>query len=197
MAEIRYTPAQRAAVEYGGGNLLLSAAAGSGKTAALTARIARLVTECGAELSEMLIVTFTKAAAAEMRQRIGSGLGEALEKARAAGDAEKTSRAVRAIGALPSARISTIHSFLYQAMKPYFPALGLAPDVRVLDERTADSLRAEIMRDTVDDAFSAPPDFAGEDAASFPELADVIGQARDAEAVDGELLWLDKRISAA
>jgi ATP-dependent helicase/nuclease subunit A len=197
MAEIRYTPAQRAAVEYGGGNLLLSAAAGSGKTAALTARIARLVTECGAELSEMLIVTFTKAAAAEMRQRIGSGLGEALEKARAAGDAEKTSRAVRAIGALPSARISTIHSFLYQAMKPYFPALGLAPDVRILDERTADSLRAEIMRDTVDDAFSAPPDFAGEDAASFPELADVIGQARDAEAVDGELLWLDKRICAA
>ncbi len=196
MPGMNYTPAQKAAVEYRGGNLLLSAAAGSGKTAALTGRIARLITEEGASLSEMLIVTFTRAAAAEMRERIGKRLTEALNEAKAAGDEQVTARAARAIGELPGARISTIHSFLYQAMKPYFPSLGLSPDARILEEQTADNLRAEVMKDAVDDAFSAPgPE--SPDEASFPELADIIGHARDADAIDGELLWLHKRITSA
>ena len=93
MPGMNYTPAQKAAVEYSGGNLLLSAAAGSGKTAALTGRIARLITEEGASLSEMLIVTFTRAAAAEMRERIGKRLTEALNEAKAAGDEQVTARA--------------------------------------------------------------------------------------------------------
>ena len=75
---LSFTPSQRAAVEYSRGNLLLSAAAGSGKTAALTARIARLLITGEADLSEMLVVTFTRAAAAEMRERIGKRLREAL-----------------------------------------------------------------------------------------------------------------------
>ena len=196
MAEMKFTPAQKAAVEYGGGNLLLSAAAGSGKTAALTSRIARLITEDGARLSEMLIVTFTRAAAAEMRERIAKRLSEALNEAKAAGDEQVTARAARAIGELPGARISTIHSFLYQSMKPYFPSLGLSPDARILEEQTAANLRAEVMKDAVDDAFSAPgPE--SPDEASFPELADIIGHARDADAIDGELLWLHNRITSA
>ena len=196
MAGMNYTPAQKAAVEYRGGNLLLSAAAGSGKTAALTGRIARLVAEGEAELSEMLIVTFTRAAAAEMRERIGRRLTEALNDARAAGDTETAARAARAMGQLPGARISTIHSFLYQAMKPYFPTLGLSPDARILEDTAAKNLMAEVMKDTVDDAFSSPSD-PTDDEASFPELADILGHVRDADAIDGELLWLDGKLASA
>ena len=101
MPEMNFTPAQKAAVEYRGGNLLLSAAAGSGKTAVLTRRIARLITEEGAELGEMLIVTFSRAAAAEMRTRIGKALTDALNAARTAGDQRTAVRAARAIGELP------------------------------------------------------------------------------------------------
>ena len=195
---ISYTPSQRAAVTYASGNLLLSAAAGSGKTAALTGRIAQLLTESDTRLSEMLVVTYTRAAAAEMRERIGKRLAEVAEEARAGEDPEKLSRAVRAISDLPAARISTIHSFLYQAMRPYFPALGLSPETGVLEERTADSLREETMKDTADDFFAADPkDRDPDKEAPFPELADVVGQARDADSVDAELLWLDKRIASA
>ena len=193
---ISFTPAQRAAVEYSRGNLLLSAAAGSGKTAALTSRIARLLTSGEAELSEMLVVTYTRAAAAEMRERIGRRLREALDAARQSGDERTASLSARALAALPAARVSTIHAFLYGAMRPYFPALGLSPDARILDERTIDTLRAEIMRDTVDDAFRAG-DEPTDDCASFPELCDILGQARDADAVDGELLWLDRKLAAS
>ena len=192
---LSFTPSQRAAVEYSRGNLLLSAAAGSGKTAALTARIARLLITGEADLSEMLVVTFTRAAAAEMRERIGKRLREALDEAEKTGDEHTASLAARALAALPAARVSTIHAFLYQAMRPYFPALGLSPDARILEERTVEVLRAEIMRDTVDDAFRTAEEPA-EDCASFPELCDILGQARDADAVDGELLWLDERLAA-
>ena len=196
MAEMNLTPAQKAALEYRAGNVLLSAAAGSGKTAALTGRIVRLIAEGEAELSEMLIVTFSRAAAAEMRERIGRKLTDALAQAGRTGDRQAAARAAKAVGELPGARISTIHSFLYQSMKPYFPSLGLAPDARILEEQAARNLRAEIMKDAVDDAFSAPPP-GSEREASFPELADIIGHARDADAIDGELLWLDDRIASA
>ena len=189
-----FTPAQRAAVEYSRGNLLLSAAAGSGKTAALTARIARLLLSGEADLSEMLVVTYTRAAAAEMRERIGSRLREVLD---ASSDDERTaSLAARALAALPAARVSTIHAFLYQALRPYFPTLGFSPDARILDEQTISALRAEIMRDTVDDAFRTG-DEPTESCASFPELCDILGQARDADAVDGELLWLDAKLASS
>ena len=195
MPTIQYTPAQRAAVDYRGGNLLLSAAAGSGKTAALTGRITRLIADGEAELSEMLIVTYTRAAAAEMRERIQKRLSETMEQARIEGDSVLAARASQAIAALPSAGISTIHSFLYQSLRPYFPALGLSPDARILEDRTVRTLRAEVMKDVVDDQFNTP-DEPTADCASFTELADIIGQARDADAIDGELLWLEDRLTS-
>ena len=80
MSKMHWTPAQRKAIDYKGDALLLSAAAGSGKTATLTERIARLLTDenSTAEISRMLCVTFTRAAAAELRERIGRKLSQAL-----------------------------------------------------------------------------------------------------------------------
>mgnify|MGYP003209739230 CR=1 FL=1 len=78
---MRFTPAQEVAIQAGNRELLVSAAAGSGKTAVLVERIVRLIVECGASIDRMLIVTFTRAAAGEMRERLEARLNEA-----AAGD---------------------------------------------------------------------------------------------------------------
>ncbi len=188
---MKYTVPQKTAVYYNKGNLLLSAAAGSGKTASLTARIVRLVLDGEATLSEMLIVTFTRAAAGEMRARIRKKLAEAVEENRGV-DSVRTSRAASALSDLPSASISTIHSFLYREMRQYFPALGMPHDTRITDTGTAETMKADAMRDTVDDFFSR----TGDDGRRFAYLADVIGQARDTTAIDRELLWLADKLTS-
>jgi len=196
---MKYTPAQERAVFYGDGNLLLSAAAGSGKTAALTGRISELLIEDRAELSEMLIVTYTRAAAAEMRSRISRRLRELSAEGHRVG---------RHLAALPSADISTIHSFLYKALRPYFPTLGLSPDYRIADVSTIRAMKTAAMRDVVDDFFSQNDGLSQKEgvsqneseqgsAVSFAELADVIGQARDSTALDEELLRIAESLVSA
>ncbi len=196
---MKYTPAQERAVFFGDGNLLLSAAAGSGKTAALTGRISQLLIEDRADLSEMLIVTYTRAAAAEMRTRISKRLRELAAEGHRVG---------RHLAALPSADISTIHSFLYKSLRPYFPSLGLSPDYRITDQQTADAVKSAAMRDVVNDFFSQSEGFSQKDrhsqnespqkpTVSFAELADVLGQARDAEAIDAELLRIAQSLVSA
>ena len=196
---MKYTPAQERAVYYGDGNLLLSAAAGSGKTAALTGRISQLLIEDRAELSEMLIVTYTRAAAAEMRTRISRRLRELSADGHRVG---------RHLAALPSADISTIHSFLYKSLRPYFPALGLSPDYRITDVSTIRAMKSAAMRDVVDDFFSRNEGFSRKDrhsqnesvqkdTVSFAELADTIGQARDSAALDEELLRIAESLVSA
>ncbi len=196
---MKYTPAQERAVFFGDGNLLLSAAAGSGKTAALTGRISQLLIEDRADLSEMLIVTYTRAAAAEMRTRISKKLRELAAEGHRVG---------RHLAALPAADISTIHSFLYKSLRPYFPSLGLSPDYRITDQQTADALKSAAMRDVVNDFFSRNEGFSQKDGhsqneseqkptVSFAELADVLGQARDAEALDDELLRIAQSLVSA
>ena len=196
---MKYTPAQERAVLYGDGNLLLSAAAGSGKTAALTGRIAELLISDRAELSEMLIVTYTRAAAAEMRSRISRRLRELSAEGR---------HTARHLAALPSADISTIHSFLYKSLRPWFPSLGLSPDYRITDVSTIRAMKTAAMRDVVDDFFSRNEGISqneghsrneseSENIVSFAELADVIGQARDSAALDEELLRIAESLVAA
>ncbi|MBR5252790.1 MAG: UvrD-helicase domain-containing protein [Clostridia bacterium] len=191
MAKISYTPAQRTAVYWRGGNLLLSAAAGSGKTAALTGRICSLIGSGEAELNEMLIVTFTKAAASEMRQRISSSLAKSAAEMRSSSP-EVAAMISRAIAKVPSAEISTIHSFLYRTLGPYFPVLGLPQDSHIADTKVIDSLKSEVMRDVVDEFFASE----GEALERFTALADIIGQVRDTSAIDEELLWLANRLTS-
>ncbi len=185
---MKYTLAQECAVFFGDGNLLLSAAAGSGKTAALTGRISELLVQGRAELSEMLIVTYTRAAAAEMKSRISKRLREMAAEGHRVG---------RHLAALPAADISTIHSFLYKSLRPYFPSLGLSQDYRITDMQTIRVMKADAMRDVVDDFFSRGSQKPDERTASFVELADVIGQARDTAALDAELLRIADALTRA
>ncbi|MBR5444953.1 MAG: UvrD-helicase domain-containing protein, partial [Clostridia bacterium] len=186
---MNFTPAQKKAVQYPDGNLLLSAAAGSGKTATLTGRILYLLETEQARLSEMLIVTYTRAAAAELRGRIGTKITEA---AKTSGNRKMA----RHLTDLPGAQISTIHAFLYRTLRPSFSALGLSPDFTIGDEAIIEAQRTEAMRDTLDDFYAGKAGDPAENEA-FIRLADALAGSRDAEALDKTLLSIYARLIAA
>ena len=136
-----WTPEQSAAIETRDKTLLISAAAGSGKTAVLTERIIRLLTdpETPASLERMLIVTFSRAAAAELRQRISLALGNALA-------ADPGNRHLhRQLLALSSAKISTIHAYCLELIRTNFQRLGLPARFRIADDAEAKVLARTLM----------------------------------------------------
>ena len=144
---MRFNDAQRAAIEARGANLLVSAAAGSGKTAVLAERIVSLLRE-GARIDEFLVVTFTKAAAAEMRARILTLLANAA-------DAGETALAAQALR-VERADISTLHGFCAQVCRDAFHAAQVDPTFRVADAAEADMLRAQAMEEALTDCFERP-----------------------------------------
>lgn len=121
-----WTKQQEQAIRARNHTILVSAAAGSGKTAVLVERIVSLVRE-GVSMNRMLIVTFTKAAAAEMRQRLAKRLSrEAISREPAM---------VKALDELETTQISTIHSFCQRVIRSHFEQVGVDPLVRVCDEQ--------------------------------------------------------------
>ncbi len=143
-----FTEAQIAAIEKSG-NLIVSAAAGAGKTTVLTERVYRLVTE-GVGIEHMLVLTFTRAAAGEMKARIAKRLSEAAQSA--AGEQAVHLRAQAA--AVANASISTIDAFCAKIVFRHFFRVGLTPSVKTLDETETAVLRAE-TRNAVLDALAA------------------------------------------
>ena len=144
-----WTPAQLLAIEASGCDLLVSAAAGSGKTAVLTERLIRRLTDRDnpADLSKMLIVTFTRAAASELRERIGTALESAIEA-----EPERKDLVRQSLG-LESAHIGTIHSFCLSLLRENFAVLGLAPAIRVADETEILMLALRVMDEVIDDFY--------------------------------------------
>ena len=136
-----WTPSQEAAMRIDGKALLVSAAAGSGKTSVLTERIIRKLTdtEHPADLSRMLIVTFTRAAAAELKGRIAKALTDAM-----ATDPENAHLS-RQLFLLGSAQISTIDAFFQKAVRANFERLSLPASFRMADEAEVLPIAAEIM----------------------------------------------------
>ena len=179
-----WTPAQRKAIDYRGGDLLLSAAAGSGKTATLTERIVTLLTAPGseAEISRMLCVTFTRAAAAELKERIGKALRDAIARE------GSTPRLTRQLCDLSRAKITTIHSFCLSVLRPRFAELSLPAGFTVAEEADMRALSRSVMTDVVASFFE-------EGAPDFLTLADTLGSARDESSLDRVLLSLADRLS--
>ena len=136
-----WTPSQEAAMRIDGKTLLVSAAAGSGKTSVLTERIIRKLTdtEHPADLSRMLIVTFTRAAAAELKGRIAKALTDAM-----ATDPENAHLS-RQLFLLGSAQISTIDAFFQKAVRANFERLSLPASFRMADEAEVLPIATEIM----------------------------------------------------
>ena len=138
----QWTKEQQAAIRARNHTILVSAAAGSGKTAVLVERIVGLVRE-GYHLDRMLIVTFTRAAAAEMRQRLNQRM---LKEAQS--DPERMGQA---LDELEGAEISTIHSFCQKVIKNDFQAVGVDPLTRVCEQQ---ALFEQAFRDAMNDLLT-------------------------------------------
>lgn len=141
---MRFTPAQDAAIHADNRELLVSAAAGSGKTAVLVERILRLIVQRGMSIDRMLIVTFTRAAAGEMRERLETRLSEAAQ-----GD----QRLLRQAELVSAAQISTIHSYCQQVVRQNFQHCGVDPQFMLADERTRAAYYRESMEKTLDQLY--------------------------------------------
>ncbi len=178
---MEFTSSQKQAVFWKGGNLLLSAAAGSGKTHTLIARITELIKSGDAEMSEILVVTFTRAAAAELKVRISAALSE---EAKDPANREALSRISAALSQVPSADISTIHSFLYRNLKQYFPQAGFPSDATLREEGEIAPIRADTMKELVDELYSGH----GEKYERFIRLSDALGRTGDEQSIDRWLL---------
>ena len=143
MGEFSFTPEQQRAIETTGRSLLVSAAAGSGKTAVLAARCAYLICDAPpavrCNVDQLLVLTFTDAAATEMRDRIVTALRERL--ARSPGD----ERIREQISGVDTAQISTVHSFCLWVIRRWFPQAGIDPTATVMDADEAALLRGEVL----------------------------------------------------
>ena len=153
---VNLTTQQRLAVTCRDGSLIVSAAAGAGKTAVLVQRVLGLLTDekdpCGVD--ELLVVTFTNAAAGEMRQRIGDELRRRL----AENPDDRNLR--RQLGLLGSARIQTVHAFCQSLLREHFSLCGIEPDFRLADETQCALLQEQALADTMEEAYAqADPDF--------------------------------------
>ncbi len=162
-----WTPSQEAAMNISGKTLLVSAAAGSGKTSVLTERIIRSLTdpEHPADLSRMLVVTFTRAAAAELKGRIASALTDAMAENP---DNKFLSRQLFLLG---SAQISTIDSFFQKAVRANFEQLSLPASFRPADEHEILPISLEILDGLIEEYYRAYTQNDGKDS-PFERLRD-------------------------
>ncbi len=159
------TQEQREAIENEGGRLLVSAAAGSGKTKVLVERLLRHV-DAGEDVDRFLVITFTNAAAAELRERVMDALFD-----RVAADPANLRLRAQA-GLLNRAHIGTIHSFCSSVIRENAHTLRLPPDFRVADEKEARILKETTLSDLLDELYA-------EDDPEFNALADIMGAGRD------------------
>ncbi len=144
------TPAQKQAIETTGHNLIVSAAAGSGKTAVMVDRAVRMVLQ-GQDLSRMLMVTFTNAAAAQMKQRIAKELSRAAQQP----DVPNRAHVRRQLTLVQSADISTVNAFCLTLVRRYFHLVDVDPLFTIADEGQQKLLEADALDQTLDACFDA------------------------------------------
>lgn len=177
----KWTDEQWAAIAAEGSHLLVAAAAGSGKTAVLVERMIKRIADPDRplEVDSLLVATFTKAAAAEMKERIRRALEEALERTPDSRHLE------RQLALLPRAAITTLHSFCKEAVERYAPLIGLDPGFRMASDTEAELLRM----DTLDELFEETYEREGASGA-LSRLADRFGGERSDEPLHRLILEL-------
>ncbi|MBQ4506554.1 MAG: helicase-exonuclease AddAB subunit AddA [Firmicutes bacterium] len=149
---MKWTEKQAEAIESRGSSLLVSAAAGSGKTAVLIERVKKLVIEDGVGLDHMLIVTFTRAAASEMRSRLYEALSRELAECR---DRERASTLRRQFSLVSSADICTFNSFALSVVRRYYHVIGVSPGLSIADEARTGILLEEAMDELFSEGFAS------------------------------------------
>lgn len=168
---VKWTTDQQHAIECCKGSVLVSAAAGSGKTTVLVERVIRRLTDednpCSAE--NLLIVTFTRAATAQMREKIGAAILKRLSE-------DPTDRHLRRqYMLLPFAKICTIDSFCNDLVRENFHALGISPDYSLLDNETAVIMKNDVCEAMLERAYEEDSD------GSFSGLSDMMSSGSSDE----------------
>lgn len=185
---VTWTKAQREVIDTRDTNLLVSAAAGSGKTAVLVERILSLITEEDEEkridVDRLLITTFTKAAAGEMKDRIGRALNERLRL-----DPENE-WLLRQEALVRRAQITTIHGFCLYVIRNYFHVIGLNPSFRIADEGEMRLLKQDVAEQIIEEAHE-------EKAPAFVKFAECYGSGNRGGGLEDMILNLYEYASAS
>ena len=174
-----FTPAQQNAIDVRDRTLLVSAAAGSGKTFTLTQRIINSIIDDGQDLSRLLIVTFTRAAAGELKAKIARAVSNAIEQN--PGNAHLQSQLIK----LGGANISTIDSFFMEPVRSNFEKLGLPASIRMADDAELLPIREKLMREVLDEYFDLYRAYESGTLSSvgysdrFTELVGILSETRD------------------
>ncbi len=181
----KWTDAQWHAITARGNNLLVAAGAGAGKTAVLVERIILRLTDPHdpLDVDQLLVVTFTNAAAAEMRERIGAAIAEQMAQH------PEDARLARQLALLGRASIATLHSFCLDLLRQHFYRLELDPAFRVADVTEAELLRADVLERLMEGKYQA-------EAADFLHLVDAYGGSHDDSQLQAIILQLDNYASS-
>ncbi len=171
----KWTDEQARAISEDRCNLLVAAAAGAGKTAVLVERIIRKITRADnpVDIDRLLVVTFTNAAAAEMRERIGAALSKVLDEAQK-DEGLNTKNPQRQLALLGKSSITTIHSFCLDVIRNNFHTIDLDPAFRIADDTEALLLQIEALEELVESKYE--PDNCTE---AFLSLVESYGGNRD------------------
>ncbi|WP_091542192.1 helicase-exonuclease AddAB subunit AddA [Alkaliphilus peptidifermentans] len=163
----KWTKEQEAAIKSRGSNLLVSAAAGSGKTAVLVERILRLIIDDEVNIDELLIVTFTNAAAGEMRERIAQAVIKELEN-----KSPKEEHLRRQLTLLNKATIATLHAFCIEVVRKHFHFIDVDPSFRIGDTTETLILKQEAIEELLEDEY-------GKEKEEFFGLVEAFGGRRE------------------
>ncbi len=176
---VKWTEDQKNAIEAGGGSVLVSAAAGSGKTAVLTSRVIGHITreQNPSSLDRLMVVTYSNAAAAEMRHRIGKNISQQLAIT------PENSHLIHQQMLLENAKICTIHAFCLELLRDHFVAAGLTEDFRLSDEQELSVIRGETLRELLLHRYSE----AGNE---FLEMVELISNSKNDNRVEQTILKL-------
>ncbi len=183
---VRWTEEQKKVIDVRDKNVLVSAAAGSGKTAVLVERILSLVcgegeNESPLDVDRLLVVTFTKAAAAEMRERVSLGLEKRLEADPENEHLQKQQTLIH------SAQITTIDSFCQYVIRNYFHQIDLDPAFRIGDEGELKLLKGDVVRELLEEHYAAEDP---EEQARFTEFVEAYATGKSDEGIEKLILQL-------
>ena len=174
---MKWTDDQLCAIKARGSSLLVSAAAGSGKTAVLVERLLRRIEEERLDITDFLVITYTKAAASELRRKIGDALYERIAKKPGA---KHLKRQIALVG---SARISTVHSFCTWLLRNYAENDDIAGGFRVLDESEAEMLLMDTLSEMIEEKYNSRDK-------GFLALADFMSDSRSDKKLSPAVLEL-------
>jgi ATP-dependent helicase/nuclease subunit A len=180
LSTTQWTKEQQQAISARGQHLLVAAGAGAGKTAVLVERIIQRITDAvdPIDVDQLLVVTFTNAAAAEMRERIGAAIAAQLAAH------PDNARLARQLALLGRASIATLHSFCLDLLRQHFHRLELDPSFRIADITEAELLRTDVLEKLFEEQYQAGDE-------EFLRLVDAYGGTHDDGQLQAIILQLD------